>query len=125
MSLTKLEVGVGRSIGERLVNLRKKNHLSQTEFAKQIGFDASYVSKIEKDLQVPSLKFLKKSGEVLSVSPGYFLASEDNDSDDEKMTDLVARFKRLNEEDKKSIVDFFKFILEQQNKKDAEQLVSH
>ncbi|MEA1965424.1 MAG: helix-turn-helix transcriptional regulator [Candidatus Aerophobetes bacterium] len=60
-------------IGERIKGLRKKLGLTQKAFAQHIGkVDYTYIGKIERGEQYPSLKMLKKIGEAFSVPLGYF-----------------------------------------------------
>lgn len=110
-------------IGKRITSRREECGLTQAEFAKRLGFDHSYISKIESGYQEPSFRFLKKAARELSVSPSYLVASDAElagvASYTTEAAELLAKFQQLSEEDKKSVVDFFKFILEQKRKKDA------
>jgi len=110
-------------IGKRIASLRKKYGLTQDEFAKKLRFDPSYISKIESGYQEPSFRFLKKAAKELSVSPSYLVASDKELSGVATHTteaaELLAKFQQLSEEDKKSVVKFLKFILEEKRKRDA------
>jgi len=57
------------------------------------------------------------------VSPSYLVASDKELAGVAAYTteaaELLAKFQQLSEEDKKSVVDFLKFIYEQKRKKDA------
>jgi len=65
-------------IGERLRNLRKKLGLTQKEFASRIKgkVDYTYIGKIERGQQYPSLKMLERIGEAFSIPLGYFFEEE-------------------------------------------------
>ena len=65
-------------VGERLLNLRKKMGFNKTEFAQKIPgkIDQSYIGKIERGAQYPSLKMLEKIGKAFSVPLGYFFEDE-------------------------------------------------
>jgi transcriptional regulator with XRE-family HTH domain len=110
-------------IGMRLASLRMEYGLTQNEFAKKLGFDPSYISKIESGYQEPSFRFLKKAAKEFSVSPSYLVASDAELAGVATYTTegakLLAKFQQLSEEDKKSVVDFLKFILDQKRKRDA------
>lgn len=66
------------SIGERVKTLRKRLNLTQKEFAAKIPargegiYDWTYIGKIERDDQYPSIKYLKKIGDAFSVPLSYF-----------------------------------------------------
>ncbi len=66
------------SIGEKLRNLRKKLGLTQKEFASRIEgkVDYTYIGKIERGEQYPSLKMLERIGKSFSVPLSYFFEDE-------------------------------------------------
>ncbi|MFQ6067727.1 MAG: helix-turn-helix domain-containing protein, partial [bacterium] len=61
-------------LGERLKKIRKRLGLTQKEFAKRVAgkIDYTYIGKIERGQQYPSLKMLEKIGKAFSVPLGYF-----------------------------------------------------
>ncbi len=65
-------------IGKRLKRLRKEKGLTQKDLAAKVsgGLDYTYIGKIERGEQFPSLKILMKLCESLSVPPGYFFLDE-------------------------------------------------
>ncbi|OES44999.1 helix-turn-helix domain-containing protein [Domibacillus iocasae] len=57
------------SIGERIRKLRMEKKLSLTELASRAAVAKSYLSSVERDLQMnPSIQFLTKIAAVLNVS---------------------------------------------------------
>lgn len=62
------------SIGERLKSLRKKLGLTQKEFANRIKgkVDYTYIGKVERGEQYPSVKMLERIGKSFSVPLSYF-----------------------------------------------------
>lgn len=46
------------TIGEKIKNIRKSNNLTQIEFAKSLGISQTHISKIEKNIEVPSNQLL-------------------------------------------------------------------
>ena len=110
-------------MGKRLADRRKELKLTQADLAERIKFDPSYISKIENGYQEPSLRFLKAAAEELSVSPSYFVASDaemaGTATHKAETAELLTKFQQLSEEDRKSVADFLKFILEQKRKRDA------
>lgn len=66
------------SVGERLKSLRKKLGLTQKEFASRIEgkVDYTYIGKVEREQQYPSLKMLRRIGESFSVPLSYFFEED-------------------------------------------------
>lgn len=54
-------------LGKRIRYLRKRNNLSQEQFAELIGIDPNSVSRIECGVHYPSMDTLEKISEVLGV----------------------------------------------------------
>lgn len=66
-------------IGHRLRKIRKLRNLTQKELSERIQgrIDYSYIGKIERGEQLPSLKVLRKIGDALGVHLGYFFQKEE------------------------------------------------
>lgn len=95
------------SIADRLILLREKNKLSQTDVAKRIGVTSASVSAYEKLERKPSLDKLIALADIFHVSTDYILCRTFKDDsaiviDLEGLTDkqikiirdLVAEFKK-------------------------------
>lgn len=54
-------------LGKRIRHVRKKNDLSQEQFAELIGIDPNSVSRIERGVHYPSLDTLEKISTVLKL----------------------------------------------------------
>ncbi|MBI4588264.1 MAG: helix-turn-helix domain-containing protein [Candidatus Rokubacteria bacterium] len=67
-----------RIIGQRLRNFRGRLGLTQRELAERVagGVDLSYIGRIERGEQLPSLKLLQKLGRSLGVPVGEFFGRE-------------------------------------------------
>lgn len=65
-------------IGKRLKRLRLEKGFTQKELAARVsgGLDYTYIGKIERGEQLPSLKILIKISEAFSVPVGYFFRDE-------------------------------------------------
>lgn len=61
-------------IGKRLKGLRKRLGLTQKEFAQRVAgkVDYTYIGRMERGEQYPSLKMLERIGEAFSVPLSYF-----------------------------------------------------
>jgi XRE family transcriptional regulator, master regulator for biofilm formation len=57
------------SIGRRIQELRLKKGLSLTKLANRAGVAKSYISSVERDIQInPSIQFLQKISSVLGTT---------------------------------------------------------
>ena len=65
-------------LGQRVKKLRKSLGLTQKEFASRVPgkVDHTYVGKIERGHQYPSLNLLERIGRVYHVPLGYFFQGE-------------------------------------------------
>lgn len=64
-------------IGKRLRKLRSNLNLTQKEFAERLSpqADYTYIGKLERGEQLPSLYFLTRINKAFSVPIGYFFDS--------------------------------------------------
>ena len=62
------------NLGERVKTLRSRLGLTQNQFAARVDgkLDYTYIGKIERGHQYPSLKMLEKIGKAYSVPISYF-----------------------------------------------------
>jgi len=65
-------------IGERIRRLRKRLGLTQKEFAGRVAgkVDYTYIGKMERGEQYPSLKMLERIGKAFSAPLGYFFEDD-------------------------------------------------
>jgi len=59
-------------VGDNIRRLRKAKGLSQGAIATLGGFDRPYISRVETGKQTPSLKFLRRLGEILDLPMAEF-----------------------------------------------------
>lgn len=64
-------------IGEKIKSAREDLDLSQNDMAKLIPMNQSNYSKIERDLQEPSLEQLRRICQILKLDPRYILNLEE------------------------------------------------
>ena len=64
-------------IGRRLKKIRVERNLTQKELASRAGIDYTYIGKIERGEQLPSLNVLIKISETLMVPCVYFLEEKE------------------------------------------------
>jgi len=61
------------NIGEKIRNAREDMDLSQRDMANLIPMNQSNYSKIERDIQEPSLEQLRRICQILNLNPCYLL----------------------------------------------------
>lgn len=60
-------------IGTKIMQLRKKKNLSQTDFAKAIGASRTMVGNYERNANAPSIEMIANIANVLEVSVDYLI----------------------------------------------------
>ena len=63
-------------VGERIMQAREKNQLTQSALAKRLGLSRSAVNAWEMGLSVPSARYLVELSRLLKVSTDYLLGLE-------------------------------------------------
>jgi len=94
-------------IGDKIKNAREDLDLTQEEVSRQIPMNQSSYSKIERDIQEPSLEQLKRICEILHLSPNYLLSLDqyaNHDGNDLKFAkeikELYQKLYQTNEKNK-------------------------
>lgn len=65
------------SIGQKIRNAREDQDLSQYDMATMIPMNQSNYSKIERDVQEPSIAQLRRICQILKLDPRYLLSLEE------------------------------------------------
>ncbi|OCA84700.1 helix-turn-helix domain-containing protein [Pradoshia sp. D12] len=78
-------------IGDRVKRIRKEKKMSMTELAEKAGVAKSYLSSLERNIQVnPSVQFLEKIAAVLNIPLDALLNDEpDMTNLDEDWAELI------------------------------------
>ncbi|MBQ4105279.1 MAG: helix-turn-helix transcriptional regulator [Clostridia bacterium] len=84
------------NIGEKIRNAREDMDMSQSEVASLIPMNQSNYSKIERNVQEPSLEQLKKICLILNLDPAYLLE--------------LGEFQHLSPDDNRLLKDIKNFI---------------
>ena len=82
-------------VGERVKKLRMSLGLTQKQFVSRLPgkIDYTYIGKIERGDQYPSLKMLEKIGATFSKPMSYFFKDEDQPTIHEKAEKMSRRVK--------------------------------
>ena len=67
-------------IGDKIKNAREDMDLSQKEMAIMIPMNQSNYSKIERNVQEPSIEQLRRICQILHLDPRYLLDLDNNNS---------------------------------------------
>ena len=84
------------NIGEKIRNAREDQDLLQSDMARLIPMNQSNYSKIERNLQQPSLEQLRRICRILKLNPCYLLELEE--------------YQTISEEDRSLLCDAKAFI---------------
>ena len=71
---------IKKNMADRLVELREKNHLSQSAVASRLGVTSALISAYEKTERNPSLERLIALADVYHTSTDYILGRSATDS---------------------------------------------
>jgi transcriptional regulator with XRE-family HTH domain len=127
-------------IGKRLKRLRIDKGLTQKGLAAKVkgGVDYTYIGKIERGKQLPSLKVLLSISETLSVPINYFFMDEpdtivyvDASAElgflirDEKGRELLRTLKLLQARDIPLVMEIAKILARHGNVEKPEKLMEH
>lgn len=66
--------GPKRAFGQALREARKSKGISQEDLAEKSGLDRSFISLVERGIQIPNIVVLLKLAEVLGVSAADLIA---------------------------------------------------
>lgn len=116
-------------IGKRLKRLRMEKGFTQKELASKVsgGLDYTYIGKIERGEQLPSLKILAKISEALSVPVAYFFRDEtitmgefypptlSDLAEDEKGRELLKALKLLHKDDIPLMIEIVRVLSRHRN----------
>lgn len=93
-------------IAKRLGILRSKRKISAREMSLSMGQGPAYINNIENKNSLPSMQGFYYICEFLKISPKDFF--DDGVANPEKLNDLVADLKTLNEEQLSTIISVVK-----------------
>ena len=88
------------NIGEKIRNAREDMDLSQRDMANLIPMNQSNYSKIERDIQEPSIEQLRKICQILNLDPRYLLNLGSYSSLTKSDMDLLKDIKKFLEDHK-------------------------
>ena len=83
------------TLGNKIRNAREDMDLSQNDVANMIPMNQSNYSKIEHDIQEPSIEQLKRISQILKLDPRYLLSLDEYEFVSSKDLALLTDIKSL------------------------------
>lgn len=86
------------NIGERIMQLRKRDNLSQSELAGKIGASRTIVGNYERNANTPSIDMLVKMARVFNVSVDYLIGEGQMASFDKEVLKRIEDIEHLDKD---------------------------
>ena len=108
-----------KGFGNRLIELRKRDGLTQHELAKRIGISRSAIGNYEKEIREPDFETLEKIADYFNVELGYLFGKNKNDAEiydnyHPELTpneiSLLKTYDSLTPEAKKEALDYITYL---------------
>ena len=90
-------------IGSKIIALRKKSNLSQSELAKKVDVSRTIIGNYERNENTPSVDILLKIAKVFNVSVDFLIGEGQLSSYDKEVLKRINDIEQLPEEDKNHI----------------------
>jgi transcriptional regulator with XRE-family HTH domain len=90
-------------IGNKIIQLRKQNNLSQSDLAKKIGASRTIVGNYERNSNMPSIEILLKIAKVFNVSVDYLIGEGKLSSYDKEVLKRIEDIEQLDQETRKNL----------------------
>lgn len=100
-------------LGKRVANLRKQQGFTQEQLAEKIGLTPIFISHIETNRSVPSLKTTIKLCNALQVGPEELLMGMEPDSRQYLNNDILRKLEACTPEERRLVDGFLELLLSQ------------
>ncbi len=77
------------SLGKRILELRKKQNISQEQLAKKLGTKGPAIGRYERDVAKPSIDTAIKMASILGVSLDYLVGNTNMEIDSKTLTRIM------------------------------------
>lgn len=101
-----------KNLGQRLRQFRKEAHLTQSELAKKVNITPTYLSIIERGVQLPRLETFIKLANVLCISANDLLVEDDDEFKADRNKFIFISAEDINENQLLLIQDTVKLMSE-------------
>lgn len=90
-------------IGNKIIQLRKQNNLSQADLAKKVGISRTIVGNYERNTNTPSIDILIKISHVFNVSIDYLIGEGQISSYDKEVLKRIENIEQLDSDTRKNL----------------------
>ena len=90
-------------IGSKIITLRKKFNISQSELAKRVDVSRTIIGNYERNENTPSIDILLKIAKEFNVSVDYLIGEGELSSYDKEVLKRINDIEHLPEEDKQHV----------------------
>lgn len=109
MMLSMIAERTGKTLGQKISNLRKQRGWTQQELAEKISVHSNHITRLERDKMKPSSGTLTQLVEVFSISPEELIDTQPSFQDLSQDPQLLKTFQMVQEldpEDQSMVVRF-------------------
>lgn len=99
-------------IGNRIKEIRKKNHFTQAELAEKINVDPKYISRLETGTSTPSIATIAKLSKALNSDISNFFIIESNEKKQNIIALINIYLKKINIKELNAILEVVSIIAE-------------
>lgn len=107
------------NIGERIIQLRKQQNLSQDELAKKAGVSRTIIGNYERNTNTPSIEVLLKLAKVFNVSVDYLIGEGDLAALNKDLLKRIEEIEKLDQETKKHLFFLIDAVIQNYKTKKA------
>ena len=91
------------NIGERIIQLRKQQNLSQDDLAKQIGVSRTIIGNYERNANTPSIEVVLKLAKAFNVTVDFLIGEGETASFDKDAVKRIEDIEKLDADTKKHL----------------------
>jgi transcriptional regulator with XRE-family HTH domain len=91
------------NIGERIIQLRKQNNLSQSELADKAEVSRTIIGNYERNTNTPSIEVLIKLAKVFNVNVDYIIGEGEFSSYDKELIKRIEDIEKLDTDTKQHL----------------------
>lgn len=91
------------NIGERIIQLRKQNNLSQSELADKAEVSRTIIGNYERNTNTPSIEVLIKLAKVFNVNVDYIIGEGEFSSYDKDLIKRIEDIEKLDTDTKQHL----------------------
>lgn len=91
------------NIGDKIIQLRKQNNLSQFELAKRVGASRTIIGNYERNSNAPSIDMVVKIAKVFNVSVDFLIGESKLSSYDKEVLKRIEDIETLDQETRKNL----------------------